>query len=251
MTSSRLYEAATTTTNHQYHHNDNDDIMGLADLRTRFAGLVNEEGIFPLFGEKQTESFQKWLAWKNKDHQRQAAVLILLCNVEGEPSILFTRRSRHLNEHAAEISFPGGHVEESETYKEAALREACEELLPPDGFLSNVQIIGRATQLPSIRGIPVTPVLGVLPSTELRDIHGLFPGSPDEVELVFSASVADLSRNEGSRPIESPRFGVNHGPTYATPHGTIWGLTAFILRPILHRILKPVYLKGGGADAPS
>lgn len=224
--------------------------MALASLRRKFADLANEDGVFSLLNQKQTETFKKRVQWSRKDKDREAAVTILLCNIDGKPSILFTRRARHLNQHASEISFPGGHIEKSETPEEAALRETCEELLPPKGFLANVEIIGRTTQLPSIRGTPVTPVLA-LSSNELSDIHDMFPGNPNEVEVVFSASVAELAHNEGSRPIENDnRFGVSYGPTYATPHGTIWGLTAFILRPILHRILKPVYLeeKAPGSD---
>ena len=217
------------------------DVLKIGALKTRFSEFVGSDGIFPLLNKSQTESFKKRVKWSDDD--RQAAVLVLVCNVDGKPSILFTHRSAHLSQHAAEISFPGGHVEKSETYETAALRETCEELLPPKGFLAQVQIIGRTTKLPSIRGTPVTPVLAVSPNY-LSDVHELFPGNPNEVDLVFSAAVSDLVENEGSHVIPNNRFGNALAPTFATPHGEIWGLTAFILRPLLHRVLKPVYLEG-------
>ena len=43
------------------------------------------------------------------DSNREAAILIPLCTVQGIPSILFTRRSATLSTHASQISFPGGY----------------------------------------------------------------------------------------------------------------------------------------------
>jgi len=69
-------------------------------------------------------------------------------------------------------------------------------------------------------------------------MHRYFPGNPDEVSRVFCVSVRDLLEGEGMAPLK--RLG--SGPVYETVHGTIWGLTALVLRPILHQILKPVFL---------
>lgn len=233
--------ALTTNSLATHDASNSDNVMTVQSLRARFDELANDKRIFPLLNKKQTVSFKKRVKWSEND--RRAAVLVLVCNVDDKPSILFTRRSANLSQHAAEISFPGGHMENTETYEDAALRETCEELMPPQGFLGQVEMIGHTTKLPSIRGIPVTPVLAVTPN-KLSDIHELFPGNPDEVDLVFSATVEDLVKNEGSHVIPNNRFGDIMAPTFATPHGKIWGLTAFILRPLLHKILKPVYLDG-------
>lgn len=215
--------------------------MAVQDLRRRFDECKNPQGLIPVLNEHQTLHFEEHVKWEKEAKKRRAAVLVLVCRVEGQPSLLFTRRAANLRQHAAEISFPGGHVEESETFVDAALRETCEELLPPEGFLSNVQIIGCTTPLPSIRGTPVTAVLAASPN-DLRDIHELFPGNPNEVDVVFSVSIADLIKNEGNHRISNSRFGDTLAPTFNTPHGKIWGLTAFVLRPILHKVLRHVHL---------
>ena len=227
---------------------NDDDIMATTALKTKFHQLADEKGIFQLLNRQQTESFKKKVKWNDKEPDRRAAVLVLLCNVDGEPSILFTKRAAHLNQHAAEISFPGGHVELGETAEQAALRETYEELLPPVGFLDHIQIIGHTTKLPSIRGTPVTPVLAVS-TDEWTNISEMFPGNPNEVDVVFGASLAHLAQHEGSHIIPNNRFGNTRAPTFGTPQGKIWGLTAFILRPLLHQIFKPVYLMQSELDA--
>ncbi|MBI3965277.1 MAG: CoA pyrophosphatase [Chloroflexi bacterium] len=59
---------------------------------------------------------------------REAAVLMLLQSIDGEPNVLFTKRTVGLKEHSGEMCFPGGSVETGETLLETALREVEEEL---------------------------------------------------------------------------------------------------------------------------
>ncbi|TFK18980.1 hypothetical protein FA15DRAFT_760332 [Coprinopsis marcescibilis] len=44
-----------------------------------------------------------------------AAVLVPLCNVDNEPSIIFELRAKKLRSHSGEVSFPGGRVDEVRT----------------------------------------------------------------------------------------------------------------------------------------
>ncbi len=109
------------------------------------------------------------------DNNREAAILIPLCTVQGTPSILFTRRSATLSTHASQISFPGGYYDEeldgSGTTKRSfavdnnseqqqrlintALRETQEELcynahqLPTSSLIT---ILGQTQPVPSMTG---------------------------------------------------------------------------------------------------
>src|SRR5216117_2423182 len=56
---------------------------------------------------------------------RPAAVLLLIVNRPGEPTVVFTQRTLHLANHAGQISFPGGGCcDDDRTPERTALREA-------------------------------------------------------------------------------------------------------------------------------
>jgi hypothetical protein len=66
---------------------------------------------------------------------RLAAVLVPIIELD-EPNVLFTQRTAHLNDHAGQISFPGGKIDASdESPTAAALREAEEEIALPRRFV--------------------------------------------------------------------------------------------------------------------
>src|SRR2546429_1587695 len=70
-----------------------------------------------------------------------AAVLILVCDRNGEPQIIFTERTNHVEHHKGQISFPGGACDEADDCLETtALRETFEEIgVVPD----HVHIVGQ------------------------------------------------------------------------------------------------------------
>jgi 8-oxo-dGTP pyrophosphatase MutT (NUDIX family) len=204
-------------------------------LRKLFEKSANKDNIFPLFPPNVHKSIWRTVPI-NPD--RQAAILVPLVSYEGVPSLLFTTRSSNLPTHASEVSFPGGHWEEGldSSLDATAVREAKEELLG-DYPWEDIEIIGRATPVPSIKGTPVTPVLVVLPHEISSDT---FPGSPDEVDEVFCVSLEQLLKIETTEP--SKRFKANVPVFPASADQKIWGLTAVVTRPILHTLLKPVLL---------
>ena len=72
---------------------------------------------------------------------RPAAVLIPVVD-HPQPTVLLTQRSAHLNDHAGQISFPGGKIDATDASPlDAALREAEEEVglkrefIEPIGYL--------------------------------------------------------------------------------------------------------------------
>lgn len=200
-------------------------------LEKQFAKQSTKDGVFPVFNKKTHE--YAWRQFAKRPANRGAAVLIPVCSFEGKPSILFTKRASHLSSHSSEISFPGGHVEKSDaSLEDAALRETREEINTP---LDSVVIIGKGTTVPSMKGMPVTPVLAVLPNN--LD-ESMLTGDPNEVDLVFCRSIESLIEEETSKHLK--RLG-RPAPIYPSPYGDIWGLTAFVLRPFLHNVLEPVF----------
>jgi nudix motif 8 len=223
----------------------------LPRLRQRFDHLaMNNTGIFPLFHNNPTMEAHVWKTVP-LNRQRQAAVLVPLVSYQGVPSLLFTLRSRHLPTHASEVSFPGGHFDATlhdTSLEDTALREAQEELLGTGDHDDNdnddeypwdqVEILGRATALPSIKGTPVTPIIAVFPIPVGPDT---FVGQKGEVEEIFYVSLRDLVDMETSEPSE--RFQSNIPVFPAGQDKKIWGLTAVITRPLLHKLFQPIFLQ--------
>lgn len=206
-------------------------------LREVFHHKSNNEHVFPLFSPRTHE-----LVWKTVpiDARRQAAVLVPLVSYEGVPSLLFTTRSSHLPTHANEVSFPGGHYDASkdQNLHDTAIREAREELGGVEYPWDQVEILGKATPLPSIKGTPVTPVIGVLP----YEISATtFPGDDNEVTEIFYVSLMDLINMETTEYNRRFRSNIPVYPVEETKR--IWGLTAVITRPLLHKLFKPVFLE--------
>lgn len=90
---------------------------------------------------------------------REAAVLVAITD-RAEPGLILTHRLESLRDHGGQIAFPGGRIDEGEQPREAALREAWEELaLDP----AQVRVIGLADHYRTITGFGVTPVIASVP----------------------------------------------------------------------------------------
>ena len=69
------------------------------------------------------------IALKEGTRVTEAAVLVPLVNRPGRLHLLLTQRTPHLDDHAGQISFPGGRVEAGDASREeTALRETEEEI---------------------------------------------------------------------------------------------------------------------------
>jgi nudix motif 8 len=167
---------------------------------------------------------------------RRAAVLIPLCNRNGEASILFNVRSKNVSTHKGQVSFPGGHMNPGETAIDAAIRETYEEL---GDTIGEIQILGSCQTVPAVTGTMVTPILAFI-EKDVEDFLHLNP-SKDEVHRIFSRTIDELldpsqkryetlSRNGVS--IRMPSFGVDDDER-------IWGLTAYVLDAVLRRVVMP------------
>jgi 8-oxo-dGTP pyrophosphatase MutT (NUDIX family) len=151
-----------------------------------------------------------------------AAVLIGLVNrIEG-PTVLLTKRTDHLRDHAGQICFPGGRIEpEDESVEAAALREAEEEIgLSPQ----KVEIIARLSAYDTSTGFRIHPVVGW--------IEPPFAVRPDEFEVaeVFELPLAFILDPANHQRQSYDRGGVRR-KYYVLPYEGrfIWGATAGML----------------------
>ena len=159
---------------------------------------------------------------------RPAAVLIPV--VERQmPTVLLTTRAAHLNEHAGQISFPGGKIEMSDASPlDAALREADEEIGLKREF---VDPIGYLDVYATGFGFRIMPVLSrVKPGFELTI-------SENEVDDVFEVPLAFLM-DPINHKVGTKEFRGMQRSFYEMPFEQryIWGATAGMLRALYERI---------------
>jgi 8-oxo-dGTP pyrophosphatase MutT (NUDIX family) len=160
--------------------------------------------------------------WRSPEDIRPAAVLVPVVRRDDALTVLFTRRTPHLQDHAGQISFPGGRVEPDDASLEAtALREAREEI----GLAADrVELLGRLHEYVTVTGYRVTPVVGIVtPPMDLRP-------DPFEVAEVFEVPLAfllDPANHLRNCVLQEGR----HRRYYAMPyrHYYIWGATAGML----------------------
>ncbi len=162
-----------------------------------------------------------------------AAVLVPVVNRPRGPTLMFTQRTSHLNDHAGQISFPGGRVEKGDADREStALREAEEET----GLdRRRIEIIGRLPDYDIMTGFRVTPVVGwVEPPLKLRP-------DPFEVEEIFEVPL-DFFLNPANHLAHSREVNGRRRHYYAMPYEGyyIWGATAGMVRMLYQALVSSV-----------
>jgi 8-oxo-dGTP pyrophosphatase MutT (NUDIX family) len=149
-----------------------------------------------------------------------AAVLVPLAWESDRWSLLFTRRTDHVESHKGQVSFPGGGCDEGETTPEqTALREAQEEVgVDP----TTVRVLGRLANLITITSFRVTPVVGVIPWPAVLRIEA------HEVERVFTIPLDWLADRRNKWEFGLP--GRNRTLIAYHPYDgeLLWGTTARI-----------------------
>lgn len=159
----------------------------------------------------------------------EAAVLVPLVDRAGELQLLFTQRTAHLDDHAGQISFPGGRVEAGDASREVtALRETAEEIgIAPQ----SVAVLGRLPDYEIPSGFRITPIVGwVEPPFALNP-------DPFEVAAVFEAPLEHFL--EAARYQRRQfRFRGRHRHYLAIPFEGryIWGATAGMLHTLLRAL---------------
>ena len=161
-----------------------------------------------------------------------ASVLVPLVAHDSGVTVLLTRRTDHLRDHAGQISFPGGRAEEIDADAvHTALREAEEEVgLSPDF----VDVIGALPVYTTVTGFHVTPVVALVRPGFTLTIDSVEVAEAFEVPLAFLMDPANHRRHQfefgGERRqfLSMPWQGVDAA---GQPREYfIWGATAAMLR---------------------
>jgi 8-oxo-dGTP pyrophosphatase MutT (NUDIX family) len=161
---------------------------------------------------------------------REAAVLLPLYEREGQPQLLFIKRTDKVGLHKGEIGFPGGRLERDDpTPLAAALREAHEELgIPPETVtpLGALPIVATV-----VTSMVIHPFVGRLPAPPeiLPDPYEV--AETIEVPLAFLRDPANYYEEDWllrgvQRRIFVYRYGLHD----------IWGATGRIVQHFLERL---------------
>lgn len=160
---------------------------------------------------------------------KPAAVLFPVVDRPEGRTVLLTQRTAHLNQHAGQISFPGGRVEAEDASPLAtALRETEEEI----GLArQHVEVLGYLPEYRTGTGFSVIPVVAlVTPPFELSP-------DPFEVAEVFEVPLSFLlDPGNHQRHSVHLRGALRH--FYAMPWQDyfIWGATAGMIRSLTSRL---------------
>ena len=190
---------------------------------------LSDSSIIPLSGDHGTDRMLGIIARERPI--RPAAVLIAVVD-HPQPTVLLTQRAAHLNDHAGQISFPGGKIDPADASPlDAALREAEEEVGLDRRF---VDPIGYLDLYATSFGFRILPTVArVEPGFSLRINEA-------EVDDAFEVPLSFLM-NPANHQVQSKEFRGVERTYYVMPFAEryIWGATAGILRVMYERICKP------------
>ncbi len=200
-----------------------------ARLRFEIPPGLNDASIIPISGDPGNDRMLQIIAQERPI--RPAAVLIPIVD-RAEPTVLLTQRAAHLNDHAGQISFPGGKIDATDASPlDAALREADEEIGLTREFIDP---IGYLDLYATGFGFRILPTLArIKPGFDLRI-------NETEVDDAFEVPMSFLM-NPANHQLHAKEFRGMERHYYAMPFAEryIWGATAGILRVLYERIYLP------------
>lgn len=181
---------------------------------------------------------------------KYAVLIPLIKNDKGSWEVIYELRAKSLKSQPGEVSFPGGKVEDNESFKEAAIRETMEELSIER---ENIEVLGELDYLVSYSNFTIHCFLGLIKGISLDDIN---PG-PDEVDHIFTVPLDYLIDNEPKKyeldlmTVENEEFPYSllpNGKDYKWRRGKhivlfykymdyiIWGFTARMTKHLIDLI---------------
>jgi len=157
---------------------------------------------------------------------RHAACLLLLFPRDDRAHLVLTLRAETLGRHGGQVSLPGGAIEPGESFEQAALREAQEEIgLAPSG----VQLLGALTPLDvPVSGFRMHPIVAA--AADRPALHA----SDGEVARILEVPVEQLIDPARLVWRTSKRDDRDVAvPTFVVDGADIWGATAMVLAEFL------------------
>ncbi|HKL52295.1 MAG TPA: CoA pyrophosphatase [Wenzhouxiangellaceae bacterium] len=158
----------------------------------------------------------------NSDNRPRAAAVLVGVTAGPEPAVVLTLRSRQMEHHAGQVSFPGGGRDTpGESVVETALREAREEAGIEERRVRPLGYLGRYD---TITGYRMTAVVASL------DANMTFQPDHNEVESVFTVPLADVADPACFRR-DTVRYAGRRFEIVTFEHAShhIWGATAALL----------------------
>ncbi|TVZ54799.1 NUDIX domain-containing protein [Lutibacter sp. Hel_I_33_5] len=163
---------------------------------------------------------------KAKDPKKAAVLALFYPNNQGEACFLLTQRASYKGTHSAQISFPGGKIEEDDTnLEETALRETFEEVGVSKIYVTMIREMTAVYIPPS--NFLATPFLGYA-TTKPNFIAN------NEVAELIEVKVDDLldDKNISSVKMSTSYMENIDVPCFKLNNHIVWGATAMMLNEI-------------------
>jgi 8-oxo-dGTP pyrophosphatase MutT (NUDIX family) len=156
----------------------------------------------------------------------RAAVLILFYERDGEPHIVFQKRSEQVEAHKGQVSLPGGAMDPGDPdLLFTALRETHEEI---GAHPSTIDVLGRLDDLQTLTNFAVTPYVGWLEGEADWRYHEL------EVAYLMEVPLSHLLDPSNFVPDRRLVAGIERVlPACQFESDLIWGITGRILANLL------------------
>jgi 8-oxo-dGTP pyrophosphatase MutT (NUDIX family) len=159
---------------------------------------------------------------------KPAAVLLPLVKRPQGLTVLLTLRASDLRAHSGQVAFPGGKIDPVETPRQAALREAREEIGLEERY---IEPLGWLDPYLTGTGFRIAPLVALVESSFALKVNTL------EVDEVFETPFAFLMDPANHR-LDEREWQGRRRQFYAMPHDGryIWGATAGLLRNLYEKL---------------